>query len=761
MPVDSKTALHQWMRYQFVRDNGHADFVKKADKCNNFFIGQQWDPNDMALLQAQRRPALTINKIISTISNVLGEQIHNRTDISFQPRSGAPVALAETLTKVFRQISDNNQLDWKRSDMFADGIITSRGFLDVRLDFNDSMTGEVHVDHLNPKNVLVDPDAEEYDPDTWNDVFVTKWMTWQDIAMLYNEEDAEYLKTRGTSFFPYGYDSIERERDRFGFYYNKGYYMGPWDQAEVIRNIRVIERQWKKLDQQKHFVDLQTGDMRPIPDSWDQNKINMVAQQYGLGVTKKLVKRIRWTVTADNVVLHDDWSPYKHFTVVPYFPYFRRGKTVGLVENLLGPQEYLNKVTSQELHVINTTANSGWIVQTGKLRNLSIEELEQRGAETGLVLEVEGAPGEVVQKINPNQTPTGLDRFSYKAEEHIKNISGVTDYMAGNAREDVSAKAVAANQSRGSLNLSKPMDAIARTDYILARNILDIVQEFYTEPRIMNVITNRVTGDQESMQINQPDPITGEILNDLTIGEYDVIVSSTPHRETLEDSQFEQAISLRELGIQLPDEVLIENSRLNKRSEIIKQMRDAAQSPEQQYQMQMQKMQAELELANLKAEAAQTEADTQLKQAKSQMEQVKAQKEVQGNPAEAQKMQMEMEIKQQEAQLEMQRMQMELEFKRQELELKKQELAMKLQASQAQASQKIEQANIQGQMQRDNAAMQMEQSSAQHAMGMEQAQQNHELTMKTQKEQSDFKAQQMKKQAQAKPKPKPKAKESS
>lgn len=737
MPVDSSATLHQWMRYQFVRDNGHADFVKKADKCNNFFIGHQWDPNDMALLQAQRRPALTINKIISTISNVLGEQIQNRSDISFQPRSGAPVELAETLTKVFRQIADSNQLDWKRSDMFADGIITSRGFLDVRLDFNDSMMGEIKIDHLNPKNVLIDPDAEEYDPDTWNDVFVTKWVTWQDIAMLYSEKDAEYLKTRGTSFFPYGYDSIERERDRFGFYYNKGYYMGPWDQAEVIRNIRVIERQWKKLDNQMHFVDLKTGDMRPVPANWSQQRIEIAAQQFGLGITKKLVKRIRWTVTADNVLLHDDWSPYQHYTVVPYFPYFRRGKTVGLVENLLGPQEYLNKVTSQELHVINTTANSGWIVQTGRLRNMSIEELEQRGAETGLVLEVEGAPGEVVQKINPNQTPSGLDRFSYKAEEHIKNISGVTDYMAGNAREDVSAKAVAANQSRGSLNLSKPMDAIARTDYIMARNILALIQEFYTEPRVMNIVSNRLTGDQETLEVNSPDPNTGAILNDLTIGEYDVIVSSTPHRETLEDSQFEQAISLRELGIKIPDEVMIENSRLNKRSQIIKEMRDAAQSPEQQYQVQMQKMAAELELAQLKAEAARVEADAGLKQAKSEMETIRAQKEMQGgDQTEILKAQMELENMQQEMALRQQEMQMELQFKREELELKRQEMAMKLQATQAQTQAKLEQNQLQSAVQQQAADQKMTQQQMQHEMGMSQAQQNHELTMKTQEEQA-------------------------
>jgi hypothetical protein len=750
MPVDTTVTLHQWMRYQFVRDNGHSDYVKKADKCNNYFMGIQWDPNDMALLQAQRRPALTINKIISTVSNVLGEQITHRSDISFQPRSGAPDNVATTLTKVFRQISDNNQLDWKRSDMFCDGIITSRGFLDVRLAFSDSMEGEVCIDNINPKNVLIDPDADDYDPDTWNDVFVTKWMTYQDIALLYNADDAEYLKNRGTSFFPYGYDSIERERDRFGFYYNKGYYLGPWDQGEVTRNIRVIERQWKKLDTQLHFVDTKTGDMRPVPENWPKEKIQLVMQRFGLGMTKKQVKRIRWTVTADNVVLHDGWSPFKHYTVIPYFPYFRRGKTVGLVENLLGPQEYLNKVTSQELHVINTTANSGWIVQTGKLRNLTIEELEQRGAETGLVLEVDGSPREVIDKINPNATPTGLDRFSYKAEEHIKNISGVTDYMSGNAREDVSAKAVAANQSRGSLNLSKPLDGIARTDYLLARNILDIVQEFYSEPRIINVVSNRMTGDNEQMQVNQPDPETGEILLDLTMGEYDVIVSSTPHRETLEDSQFEQAVSLRELGVQLPDEVLIANSRLNKRSEIIQSMRDQQQSPEAQYKQQIQKMQAELDLAKTKAEAAKIEADAGLKTAKSQEAQAKTATTMQGDPK-AQQQQV-------EAALEMQKMRAQLDFMREEMDLKIQEMeaklrvtqetaavklqatreqaAVKTEAARAQSATQIQAAHAQSVVKTQGAAQDLALQGAQHEQGMEQQKQGHKLKLQVMQEQA-------------------------
>lgn len=37
----------------------------------------------------------------------------------------------------------------------------------------------MRVDLMNGKNVGIDPDATEYDPDGWADVFTTKWMTYQ------------------------------------------------------------------------------------------------------------------------------------------------------------------------------------------------------------------------------------------------------------------------------------------------------------------------------------------------------------------------------------------------------------------------------------------------------------------------------------------------------------------------------------------------------------------------------------------------------
>lgn len=680
MPVNAPLASDIWLRYQYVRDNGHLDYVHKAKKCEDFFAGIQWDANDMAMLKSQRRPALTINKIISTLSTVMGEQIYNRSQISFRPRNeGATQQIADTLTKVFMQIDDNNQLTWVRSDVFTDGIVTSRGFYDVRLDFSDSVRGEVRITQLNPKNVLVDPDAEEYDPDKWNDVFVTKWMSPDMIAMLYSKADAEHLRGRGESAFPYGYDSIDRERDRFGDPKAVTYGMGPMANEGVVRNIRVVERQYRVLDKMEFFVDVKTGDMRQVPGGWDDGRISQYLQlNPGVGVIKRTAPRIRWTVIADNVVLHDDWSPYRHFTVVPYFPYFRRGRTIGLVENLLGPQELLNKVSSQELHVVNTTANSGWKIKKGALRNMSIAELEMRGAQTGLVLELDDIDG--AEKINPNNTPQGLDRITYKAEESIKSISGVSDSMQGFDREDVAAKAIQQKAARGSTNLAKPMDSLQRTDFILARNVLDLVQEYYTEERILHIVTDKMMGTTEAVTVNQATP-EGVIANDLTVGEYVAVVTLQPERDTFEDSQFDQALGMYEKGIPIPPEVLIQASRLRDKADIVKRMTGDPEDPEQQRKAQLQKRVEEANVSNL-------EADAMLKVA-----QAKKAAEGQGGMApedeaniEMQKLQQEFDLKQREmeAKFALEREKMEREFALKQ-EMQQAEIVMKKQESDAKA----------------------------------------------------------------------------
>jgi hypothetical protein len=376
------------------------------------------------------------------------------------------------------------------------------------------------------------------------------------------------------------------------------------------------------------YVDPESGDMRPVPENWDDAKRQEFGQQFGLFVQKRLAPRVRWTVSADQILLHDEWSPYKTFTVVPYFSYFRRGKPFGMVKNLISPQEQLNKISSQELHIVNTTANSGWITEEGSLVNMTNEDLTERGAETGLHI-VHARGTQPPQKIQPNQIPTGIDRITQKAAHNIKEISGVSDAMLGYESAEVSGVALESKQARGQIQIQVPMDNLAHTRHMLAEKILELVQQFYVEERLIQ-ITNPTMPDpaapdaQEQMMVNQATP-EGKIINDLTLGEYSVVISTQPARDNFEESQFSEALQLRQAGVMIPDYRVVEYSHLAQKRDIaeeVKQLAGLAAPSEEEIQMQQKQQemmirQAELELSNL-------EADLQTKQSQAMLAMAKA-----------------------------------------------------------------------------------------------------------------------------------------
>src|SRR5690606_15056267 len=149
-----------------------------------------------------------------------------------------------------------------------------------------------------------------------------------------------------------------------------------------LKNLRAhlaVERQYQVIKRKDVFVDVETGDWSEIPETWDRERIGKVLRLTpGLTTMAREVKTIRWTLTVEDEVLHDSDSPYKHFTVVPYFPTFIDGVSKGAVESLIDPQMLYNKMTSSELHIISTTANSGYKLKAGSLQNMTPEELEER-----------------------------------------------------------------------------------------------------------------------------------------------------------------------------------------------------------------------------------------------------------------------------------------------------------------------------------------------------------------------------------------------
>lgn len=624
-----KRAKDNWSAYQRAKQAGHDDYVELAKKCNRFYIGggEQWDSEDRARLEADGRPALEINMILSTVNTILGEQQTQRADIIFKPRKNANQETADALTALVMQIQDNNKYEYVESQVFSDGIIQDRGYFDIRMDFSDHIQGEVRITAKDPVNILLDPNANEYDPSTWNEVTESKWMSVDEIESLYGKKAADKIKdfVSANGRAEYGSDSIRFDQDNFGDDDSVSYPTEDEQDYRRIRRVRVIERQWKKLAMVRYFVDNETGDMRQVPDDMDEERMQMLMGIANLSVIRRMTQRIRWTVSTDGVLIHDEWSPYNNFTIVPYFPYFRRGKPFGVVRNLISPQEQLNKIESQELHIINTTANSGWVVEAGSLVNMTEEELEERGAETGLVLTY--APGkEPPAKIKANSIPTGIDRVAGKAADSIRTISGVYGAMVGEVNPEVSGVAMKLGAARGSMQLQVPLDNLTKTRRIVAQRVLELVQQYYTETRVFQVIDyNDPAMGQKEVVVNQP-TVAGTIINDITMGEYNVIIANAPARDSMMETQFAEAIQLREAGVQIPDDVVIENSHLNRKMEIAERVRQlmgmGTPTPEQQQeammmkQFQMQMMQ--LEMAELEAKVMKMQSEAQQGMAKAQ-----------------------------------------------------------------------------------------------------------------------------------------------
>ena len=249
---------------------------------------------------------------------------------------------------------------------------------------------------------------------------ISRWLTPDDIEMLYGKEKASELRGKAAAYDSTGVDIVDDLRDRVSSAYEMQGKV-PDDSVNQAKYVRVLDRQYRQLTMRRFFANLSFGDLRPVPDDWDDARVaEYLAANPSVAVLEKQATRIRWTVVACNTVLYDEWSPYEHFTVVPYFPHFRNGRTSGMVEQLMSVQELLNKSVSQELHIVNTTANSGWKVKKGALQNMTELELEARGAETGLVAVLDDINN--MDKIQPNQIPSGIDRLAMKAEQFMKTL---------------------------------------------------------------------------------------------------------------------------------------------------------------------------------------------------------------------------------------------------------------------------------------------------------------------------------------------------
>jgi len=237
---------------------------------------------------------------------------------------------------------------------------------------------------------------------------------------------------------------------------------------------------------------------------------------------------------------------------------------------------------------------------------------------------------------------------------NIKTISGISDSMLGTDSAEVSGVAIRAKQNRGAMMIQVPLDNLAKTRQYLAEKILNLVQAYYTEERIVQIVNESDPMKQsEPMVVNQMTP-EGEIINDLTMGEYDVVVSTSPARDNFDEMQFAEALQLKEVGVPVPDDVIIDFSHLARKGEIAQRIRQMqGTEPPSEEQAQMQQFQMESQIRSIQLEVAKLEAEASKLQSESALNTAKVQ-----------------EITDVDPQLKIAEMENQLQMKREELELR-------------------------------------------------------------------------------------------
>lgn len=595
LPQDYDILNAQWNRY-WRASEGHEPWARMAKTCVEFLEGQQWTPAESALLFSEGRPEITINKIKPLFQHVMGYFRTNRYDVKFMPshEQVGEEDISEVLNALSKQVAEMNQADWKTAEVFHDGLSTGRGFYDVRLGFNRNRLGDATEHSKDPFTILIDPEAQSYDPNSdemgWNYFVETRWLSMNEIYMLYGPDKVLNVVSNVANV-PIDtniYDStwLESVSPKSGFgienFYNSRYdgtiahHGSSFHHINRARRlVRVLDCQHKILRRVTFFMDLDTGAETIIPEGYSREKVGRIleyAQLKGMNIIVHTAVRpcIRWTVTAGDRVLHDKWSPYDRYTIIPFFPYFRRGVTRGLLHDLIDPQRELNRRRAAFLHIIMTTANSGWMYEKGTLDEDMKLALEEYGARPGINIEYERGAN-APRKIEPSATPMAMKQLEMDASTDLKEISSINDSALGQLDRVQSGKAIQARQSQAILGTETIFDNFSRTNEMIGAARLHLFQRFYSEPRIIKVLG--VSGSMEQHAINMR-TATGEIINNVSYGAYRPVIDKTPVSASFQQAQFEEALELKREGLPIPDDILVDISSMPRKEEIKQRLKD-------------------------------------------------------------------------------------------------------------------------------------------------------------------------------------------
>lgn len=592
--IDTKltgTKIGKYRKWFREAVDGANKWRKAAQEDYDFVAGKQWTDGEKKAFEASGRPSITINRIKPLINVLSGYQRLNRYDIEFLPRTGDDVDICQVRKGITKYVLDRCDYDSQESAAFLDAAIGGLGWLDVSYEFDEEIQdGEARVKREDPFSIYVDPESHKPDFSDAKYICRGKWVDKDELISVYPEHKEEIEAQYAV------YDSDERESER--------QIDDPmWYKAD-IKKVRLVECWYKRKKNVQVFY-LQDGSMV----TQDNATVDMFLQGLIVGQDKIHVTEVRVCSFFDTVLLEDIESPYEHgeFPLVPITCYaFGMGDLpAGFVRDLKDPQREINRRRIQVLHILNTSGNGGGWIEEDAMTTEQKAEFERRGSVPGHFSEVRSMAlqqGKILERGMQNP-PAAVIQAESQATSDLTAISGINEALMGvDIPSGSSGRAIELKQKQAITHIAPMFDhlreAKKKVAYLLwgRRGHAGVIPQFYTEDKVY-----RVEGQngQQFIRVNQQiieqDPLGNTIhrtLNDLSQGEFDIVVSDTQASTTQRQAQMwslVDAVSKLQVPGDLVFDIILDLSDLPNKEEIKQrwQQRQEAQAQQAQQQMQL------------------------------------------------------------------------------------------------------------------------------------------------------------------------------
>ncbi len=516
-----------WRRWSDAR----KEWEDHAREDIDFYLGNHFSAAEADELEARNQSNIPLDRIYSAIEQFKAIITSKPPKFSAMPREDSDSDLAsvwKTILEYVWNISDGNEV-FKQS--IHDYAVTGLGYFYAYVDREaDYGRGEVKFTYVDPFRVVVDPNARSRYFDDATGMMLSTIFTKFQLLDLYPQLAEEQEDGKMLIDLVENYDEDDTypnplNRRTVGTFTPD--YIKDKDTGEGSEKYQLIEHFSKIKVPYYRLVSLETGEER-ILDTENMEKfiadpkMAKALEQGLLDVVEVQQTRIKLVCTLGQIVLYEYILNTDKYPIVPIpniwtnTPYpmsdVRKNKDF---------QRFLNKTMS--LITSHAQASSGLklLIPQGSVDD--IEELERDWANPNATIEYDPSFGEP-HFPSPQPLSNSVMQLPQLIEKYIDLNMGIFEMMQGNT--EVAPKTSSATmmledfgQRRSKSKLRDIEGSLRR----LGQVIYNFAKEHYTYKKVFRVVQpNNDMSEYMVNHYNDKSQAIGEMMNDLTIGQYDI-----------------------------------------------------------------------------------------------------------------------------------------------------------------------------------------------------------------------------------------------